>query len=155
VPFLIRLAERAGLRAQEQHGLHGLGEEVVALILRHAHAGLMVMPELVVLLDLDIVSCVVGDLQPAADNKVEASPDVTRPEQAQLQATAAGERGRDSCQTVEPVMEEGPAYRAAFPRTPRVLRLDARTRRVGRQRDRQEAPDRELVDRELQDPGTG
>ncbi len=87
----------------------------------------MAVQELIVLLDLDIISRTVGKLQPAADNEVETPPDVARQEQAQLQAAAAGERGRDSCQTVELVMEEGPTDGAALPRIRRVLWLDAST----------------------------
>ena len=118
------------LRAQEPQGLPRLGEEVEALILGHPHAGLVPVAKLVVLPDLDVIRRAISVPQPAADKEVEAPPDVTRPEQAQLQATAACERGRDRSQTVEPVVEEGPANGAALPRTPRVRRLDARARRM-------------------------
>ncbi len=61
----------------------------------------MAMPELVVLPDFDVASGAVCKLQPAADQEFKAPPDVARPEQAQLQAAAAGEHGRDNGQAFE------------------------------------------------------
>ncbi len=131
VPFLIRrgnscsdckerscqsVAEWTWLYAQALHGLLGLSEEVVALVLGHPNTSLMTVPELVVLPDFDVVSCAIGKLQPAADKEVKAPPDVTRQEQAELRAATASERGSGSSQTVEPVMEEGPTDRTALPR---------------------------------------
>ncbi len=82
-PVEAAVAERAGLRAKEPHGLPGLGEEVEALILRYTHASLMPVPELIVLPDLNIIRSAISVPQPAADNEVEAPPVVERPEQTQ------------------------------------------------------------------------
>ena len=125
----------AGVRlgAQQPKRLLGLAKEVVANILGHAHSGLVALPEVVILPDLDVLGCAVFEILAAADLKVVAPPDFARLKLSELLATAAGERARVGGQAVEPLMEEGLADRATGPAFPGVWRLDARARRVGRQ----------------------
>ncbi len=86
-------------------------------------------------------------LKPHQMSHVLSRPNSRQRQQVSVAVTAA--------RHFEPMVEEGPADRAALPRARRVWRLDARAGRVGRQRDGQEAPDRRLVAWELQDPRYG
>ncbi len=109
------VAERARQGAEQTKGLLGLGKEVVALVLGHAHPGLVSGPEIVVLADLDVKSGPALELDPPANPKVVIPPDVARLEQAELLAPARGERGCYCSQAVQPMVKEGPADWAAFP----------------------------------------
>ncbi len=81
-PVEASVTERTRQGAEQTNGLLGLGKEVVALILGHAHPGLMPGPEIVVLPDFDVVSGPVLELVPPANPEVVVPPDVARLEQA-------------------------------------------------------------------------
>ena len=151
-PVEAPVAEGSGRGAEQAKGLLKLSEEVETTVLGHSNPGLVARPEAIVLPNLDIERGAGLELGPAADREVVAPPDVACLEQPELLAATAGERGGDSGETVEPVVEEGPADWAASPGALGVGRLDARARRVRRRGDGQETANRELVDGKLQDP---